>query len=139
MRESSRKYIDVRQESEYASEHIEGSELVPLGALSKRCATWDKREPLTIVCRSGHRATKARAMLTAMQFQDVDVLPGGIVRWRSEGNPVVGSDGVQASNPRSGWVVQVLVILVSLALASSVSPWFLAVTALAGIKLIFAR
>ena len=139
MRESTRRFIDVREELEYAAEHIEGTELVPLSTLSKKSATWDKREPLTIVCRSGQRATKARAILVAMHFDDVDVLPGGILWWRSEGKPVVTSNGVQASNPRSGWIVEGLVILVSLALASSVSPWFLAITALAGMKLIFAK
>ena len=139
MQESIRRYIDVREPSEYAAGHIQGAELVPLGTLSKKCAAWDKREPLTIVCRSGHRATKARAMLTAMHFEDVDVLRGGILRWRSEGNPVMTSDGVQASNPRSGWIVEGLVILISLALASFVSPWFLVISAVVGIKLMSGR
>ncbi len=139
MREITRRYIDVREPSEYAGGHIQGAELVPLGTLSRKCATWDKREPLTVVCRSGHRATKARAMLTAMHFEDVDVLRGGILRWRSEGNPLVTPDGVQASNPRSHWIVEGLLILTSLILASFVSPWFLVMTALVGIKLISGR
>ena len=85
MQERVRRYIDVREESEYAEGHIQGAELGPLRRLSIESATWDKRGPLTIVCRSGHRAAKARAMLAAIQFEDVDVLPGGIVRGRSEG------------------------------------------------------
>lgn len=134
MQETARRYIDVRERSEYAAAHIEGAELVPLGTLWKRCAAWDRGEPLTIVCRSGQRASVARTMLAAMHLKDVEVLRGGMVRWHSEGNPVMTLDGVQASDPRAGWIGEGIAILISLALALSLSTWFLAIAALLGIK-----
>lgn len=139
MPERTRRYIDVREPFEYAAGHIQGAELVPLKALSKEAATWDRGTPLTMVCRSGHRAARARDMLVGMHFEDVEVLRGGILRWRSEGNPVITSRGVQVSSPRFGGMLEVLAIVGSLALAFFVSPWFLGLAVLVGIKLMFAR
>lgn len=136
---TTRRYIDVRNPSEFASGHIEGSVLVPLNTLSKEAGNWDKREPLTLVCRSGQRAGKARAILSAMRFEDVDVLPGGVARWSSAGKPLIKSDGSKVRSSRLGWVIEGLVILGSLALAATVSAWFLIPAALVGIKLILGK
>ena len=83
-----RRWIDVREYREYASGYIEGSELVPLGQLGVACEDWDRKQPLTVVCRSGARATRACAQLRARGFKDVAVLPGGVMQWRASGKPV---------------------------------------------------
>ncbi|MEO6923466.1 MAG: rhodanese-like domain-containing protein, partial [Bryocella sp.] len=47
--------IDVREYPEYASGHIENSELVPLATLRTAARTWDPTTPLLLVCKSGRR------------------------------------------------------------------------------------
>ena len=134
-----RRWIDVREPSEFASGHIQGSELVPLAILSRECGMWDKRQPLMLVCRSGQRAEKACAVLAAKQFKDVAVLPGGVLRWRAEGKSLTVADGDETANIRWVRVMLGIVILVSLGLAHLVSPWFLVVTGIAGVKLLSGR
>ena len=134
-----RRWIDVREPSEFASGHIQGSELVPLAVLSRECGTWDKQQPLMLVCRSGQRAEKARAALAAKRFKDVAVLPGGVLRWRAEGNSLTVADGAETASMRWDWVMLGMAILVSLGLAHLVSPWFLVVTGIVGVKLLSGR
>jgi rhodanese-related sulfurtransferase len=84
--------IDVREYSEYASGHIEGSRLVPLGDLSKATSTWDKAEPLTLVCKTGRRAEQARQQLAANGFTALSVLEGGVDAWRAAEKPLVSDE-----------------------------------------------
>lgn len=139
MKTDLRRWIDVRQPYEFAEAHIEGSELVPLGALAKECASWDRRQPITLVCRSGQRAERARATLAGMKFEDLNVLPGGVSRWRSEGHPLRSSDGVETRGAGSAWLAEGALILTSFALAWRFSPWFLLVAAVVAVKLVRGR
>lgn len=133
---TSRRWIDVRQPSEFASGHIEGSELVPLGSLAKASTLWDRNQPITVVCRSGHRAERARAELTARRFTNVTVLPGGVLRWSAEGKRLVVPGGADAPKMAGAKLAPALAILLTLALAYYVSPWFLLATAIVAMRLV---
>lgn len=139
MANAERKLVDVRQPSEYARGHIRGSDLIPLGRLARESGQWDKQHPLTLVCRSGHRAEIARRQLASMGFQDLAVLSGGVERWRADGNPLVVSEQAEASGVRWRWMVGGPVILASLVLAYFVSPWFLVVVGIVAGRLIATR
>lgn len=117
--------IDVRQPAEYNAGYIEGSELIPLGCLAKSSETWDRQDPLTIICRSGRRAEMAVTQLKARGFQDVLVLRGGVERWASGGKPLLRSEQAIPASARWAAIGSVAVITISLLLARSVSPWFL--------------
>lgn len=80
--------IDVREYPEFAEGHIEGSELVPLGMLDKVSESWDRSEPLTLICRSGRRAEDARRTLAGKGFTCLQVLDGGVQAWTNSGNPL---------------------------------------------------
>ncbi len=82
------RWIDVREYPEFAGGHIQGSELVPLGALRKASEGWSRSEPLTLVCGSGGRAEQARRLLAAKGFQSLEVLEGGVHAWASQGKPL---------------------------------------------------
>lgn len=123
-----RRLIDVRQPGEFASGHIEGSELVPLGRLGRACESWDRRQALTIVCLSGHRADVAQRQLQARGFEDIYVLPGGIRKWRAAGKPLVKKPQTTAERV-SKWALRLGLVLGSAALAYFVSPWFLVIPA----------
>jgi len=130
-----RRLIDVRQPAEYKAGYIVGSELIPLGSLAKASETWDRQDPLTVICRSGRRAEIAVAQLKARGFQDVLVLREGIERWAPGGKPLLRSE--QAIPAPAGWaaIASVAVITISLLLARSVSPWFLLPVGFLGMRL----
>lgn len=137
MNKSGRRFIDVRESFEFASGHIEGSELVPLRSLTSKCGEWDLKQPLTIVCRSGRRAEQARRQLTARGFQDVVVLDGGVEKWRSQGKSLISAPAAQsARSVQSKWVLSIVLVLISLALAHFVSPWFLLATGIIAVRLV---
>ena len=73
--------IDVREPYEFEAGHIEGAELVPLGSLTRAVASWDRSEPLVMICRSGARSARATMVLGQMGFQTVHNLESGMIGW----------------------------------------------------------
>lgn len=124
-----RRLIDVRQPAEFARGHIEGAELVPLRSISQACEDWDRKQPITLICLSGHRAEVARRQLHSRGFTDLQVLPGGIQRWRKAGKPLNTMPQAGGTHPALRWIVGAAVILASIVLARFLSPWFLALPA----------
>jgi len=84
--------VDVREPDEYTNSlgHINGAKLVPLGDLATRAAELDRNVPAVMVCRSGARSAQGTVILQRAGFEHVANLAGGMLRWRSEGHPVVG-------------------------------------------------
>ena len=130
--------IDVREFPEFASGHIAGARLVPLATLATVSSSWNKTEPITLICKSGRRAELARQQLQALGFTSLTVLPGGMDGWREQGKAV----GVEEHRPwsleRQVRTVAGSLVLVTLALGFFVSSYFLLVTAFVGAGLVVA-
>ena len=73
--------IDVRQPDEFASGHIPGAKLVPLGELANRYHEIDRNTETVVVCRSGGRSSRACEMLRANGFANFHNLIGGMLAW----------------------------------------------------------
>lgn len=86
--------VDVRDLSEFTGElgHVPGSELVPLGALEHAAATWDKAQPLILICRSGNRSGRATLALQRLGFAEVVNMKGGMLAYNAAGLPVEGKN-----------------------------------------------
>ncbi|HEX7601624.1 MAG TPA: rhodanese-like domain-containing protein [Polyangiaceae bacterium] len=82
--------VDVREAHEFSGElgHISGADLVPLGTLAIAARSWDKAEPIVVVCRSGARAGNAARQLVQLGFQKVINLRGGMLAWHAARRPV---------------------------------------------------
>jgi glyoxylase-like metal-dependent hydrolase (beta-lactamase superfamily II)/rhodanese-related sulfurtransferase len=84
--------IDVREQEEYRDElgHLRGSRLIPLRLLPAKAAELDnlKGAEIVVVCRSGIRSTTAAAILTALGFENVSNLKGGMLEWNEAALPV---------------------------------------------------
>lgn len=82
--------LDVRTPGEHATAAIPGSELLPLDQLDQYADTLAAglSSPVTLVCRSGQRATQAHQRLTAAGATDLTVLDGGLNAWQADGQPV---------------------------------------------------
>lgn len=80
-----KRIIDVREPNEFRGElgHIPGAELVPLATIEQAAATWDRNEPLIVVCRSGGRSSRAVATLQQLGFRCAANLRGGMLSYRA--------------------------------------------------------
>lgn len=136
--QSTTRWIDVREYPEFAAAHIDNTELHPLATVPAASTSWDKSQPLIIVCKSGRRAGIAREQLLQRGFADVSVLEGGIDRWRAQGKPLIELHRKPWSMERQVRVVAGALILITMALAFGISRWFLAATAFVGAGLVFA-
>ncbi len=83
--------IDVRTPEEFESGHIEGAVNINyhddgfVDALDKL----DKSKTYVVYCRTGRRSSDAVGIMKRQGFKDVYRIEGDIVRWRSEGLPLV--------------------------------------------------
>lgn len=73
--------LDVRELQEYRKGHIKGSQLIPLGELSKRSHELPSGHLIVTVCRSGRRAAQATRILRSAGFDRVRTLEGGVEKW----------------------------------------------------------
>jgi rhodanese-related sulfurtransferase len=80
--------IDVREHREYASEHIEGSALIPLNSLHPGALPPHKGKKLVMLCRSGNRSMFACMKLNGAVPAEIYNLDGGIRGWVMQGLPV---------------------------------------------------
>lgn len=83
--------IDVREQDEYNTAHVEGSTLIPLGELPNRLGeiAQHKNKPLIAICRSGKRSAQAVKLLHEKGFTQATSVEGGLIAWEQAGLPVV--------------------------------------------------
>ncbi len=82
--------IDVRERDELVGElgHVEGVEWLPLRDLAREAETWDPKEPVVLVCRSGRRSGRAALYLESLGFSEVASVTGGMIAWHARELPV---------------------------------------------------
>lgn len=83
--------LDVREPGEYAEVHAPGATLIPLGELNAHLPELAgfKDKPVLVMCRSGHRSSKAVSQLRDAGFSQVSNVKGGINAWESGGLELV--------------------------------------------------
>jgi hydroxyacylglutathione hydrolase len=80
--------LDVRNDSEYAGEHIPGSLHIPYGDLAGRLDELPRDRRIATICRGGKRSGLAASILQRAGFEDVIHVGKGIGAWRDGGHPV---------------------------------------------------
>jgi phage shock protein E len=64
--------VDVRTPAEVAAGAYQGAINIPLDQVDNRLADFgDRKQPVVVYCRSGHRAGQAKAILEKNGFSDV--------------------------------------------------------------------
>jgi rhodanese-related sulfurtransferase len=90
-RESSARFIDVREPWEFALARIEGSVPIPMGEIPSRAGQELRpEERLVIVCHHGVRSMNVAVWLRRQGFEQAQSLCGGIDAWSREVDPTVG-------------------------------------------------
>jgi molybdopterin/thiamine biosynthesis adenylyltransferase/rhodanese-related sulfurtransferase len=81
--------LDVREPSEWEISNLEryGATLIPQGQVASRITELTKDAETVVVCRSGGRSSATVMQLTALGFENLWNLEGGINRWAREVDP----------------------------------------------------
>ncbi len=81
--------IDVREPHEWATGHVQGAKLIPLGSLDRELPKLRADRQVLFICRSGRRAARATDRATRLGLKAMNV-GGGMIQWRRAGLPVKG-------------------------------------------------
>ncbi len=83
--------VDVRSAAEFAAGHLPQARHCDINELEGKAPQLNKNKktPLLLICQTGQRAQKAKAVLSAAGYADVQVLQGGLGAWQQAGMPVV--------------------------------------------------
>lgn len=73
--------LDVREQDEHETAHIDGATLIPLGELPQRLKEVPRDKPVVVHCHHGGRSARAVGFLLQNGFSDVSNLAGGIDAW----------------------------------------------------------
>jgi len=130
--------LDVRTPAEFETAHIPGAYNVPVERVGEYAdEIGDVDAPLVLVCRSGQRAGRARAILDEAGLRQLHVLAGGLETWMAAGRTVT-RGRERMSLERQVRIAAGALSAVGAMLALSISPWFAAIPALAGSGLVVA-
>jgi len=83
--------IDVREESEYAKDHLPGARHLGKGIIERdiEALAPDPATELVLYCGGGYRSALAADNLQKMGYTKVLSMDGGIRGWREKGFPLI--------------------------------------------------
>lgn len=82
--------VDVREESEFAADHLPGAIHLGKGVIERDVETRvpELNTPLVLYCGGGFRSALAADNLQKMGYTNVISMDGGIRDWRNKGYPL---------------------------------------------------
>src|ERR1044072_2770692 len=82
--------VDVREESEFAKDHLPGALHLGKGIIERdiEAKVPDRHAPLVLYCGGGFRSALAADNLQKMGYDNVLSMDGGIRGWREKGYPL---------------------------------------------------
>jgi rhodanese-related sulfurtransferase len=83
--------LDVRTPEEYASGHVPGAILLPIGELESSLDNLQvyKDKEVAVICKSGGRSARATKLLRRNGFEGAQNVLGGTDAWIASGLPVI--------------------------------------------------
>ena len=86
---SGHRVIDVREQTEWDSGHVDGATLLPLNELTQRIADIepDREAPLLLHCAVGARSGRGAAKLAEMGYTNVVSMKAPLGAWKEHGGP----------------------------------------------------
>src|SRR3712207_7251439 len=74
--------LDVREDDEWVTGHIDGATHIPMGEVPARLEELPEADPLYVTCRGGGRSARVAAWLNANGYDAVNV-GGGMGEWEA--------------------------------------------------------
>lgn len=83
--------LDVREPAEYATGHVPGATLLPLGTVADAAPGQFARDARIVAyCGSGNRSALAADTLQQLGYSNVTSMRGGIQAWADAGGEIEG-------------------------------------------------
>lgn len=79
--------IDVREDWEFETCHIEGSRHLPMSQVVAAMDTLDKEAETVVICHHGTRSQQVAQYLESQGFKNIHNLEGGIDAWAKTIDP----------------------------------------------------
>lgn len=92
--------VDVREESEWAADHLPGAVYLGRGIIERDIEERfpDFATPIVLYCGGGFRSVLAADNLQKMGYRNVISMDGGIREWREKGYPLTRGGGPRQGN-----------------------------------------
>ncbi|MEO0442100.1 MAG: rhodanese family protein [Pseudomonadota bacterium] len=129
------KLIDIRSKDEFAREHIEGAQSLPLDQLADAKIL---SGPVIFHCRSGNRTAMSKNRLSAATNGDCYILEGGMDAWKTSGMTTQRDTSQPIEIMRQVQITAGILILIGVFLGLLIAPQFFAIAAFVGAGLTFA-
>ena len=130
--------VDIRSPDEYARMHIPQARRISLESLRQGVLSTESAAAVIFHCRSGNRTRLGAEALAACTPGEAYVLEGGLDAWKKAGLPVEADASQPLELQRQVQIVAGSLIVLSVTLGATVSPWFYALAGFVGAGLIFA-
>jgi len=82
-------FLDVREQWEYDTSHIEGSVLIPMREIPGNLQRIENSDQIVVFCHHGMRSLDVAAWLRTQGVESARSMAGGIDRWSTEIDPKV--------------------------------------------------
>ena len=129
--------FDVREQAEYAREHVAGSQNIPLSRLTVETVPQTTKNVI-LYCQSGNRSRRAAELFFAAGYYQVAHFAGGFTAWKGANLPYNENKKAPLPMMRQVQIVAGGLVLAGTLLSAFVSPWFLLLTGFVGSGLMFA-
>ena len=130
--------IDVREPSEYAVEHIPDARLLPLSTFDPARVPQEAGKKVVLHCVMGMRSAQAGQKLLDAGFTTVYNFRGGVQAWKDAGYATARGQRPALSLQRQGQIASGSLVLLGTLLGGIASPWFLLLSGMVGIGLVYA-
>jgi rhodanese-related sulfurtransferase len=130
--------IDIREPDEYAREHIVGARLVPLSGFDAHDLDNEHGRTVVFHCKSGNRTAAHASRILARGFAEARMLAGGLDAWKAAGLPLHQDRSAPLELQRQVQLGAGSLVVIGVVLGLTLSSWFIALSALVGVGLIFA-
>ncbi|HRO74683.1 MAG TPA: rhodanese-like domain-containing protein, partial [Crocinitomicaceae bacterium] len=84
--------IDVRNQAEYNTGHLDNAHLLPLDQLNERFSEFPKDKPFYIHCAGGYRSLIAASILKSRGYHDITDIAGGFGAIKNTSLPITSSE-----------------------------------------------
>lgn len=130
--------IDIRDQDEYAREHITGARLAPLSSFDAADFSDVAERTAVFQCATGRRTAMNADRLLSSAFSEAYCLQGGLAAWKQAGLPVHRDRSAPLDLRRQTQLAAGALVVAGVVLGAVVSPWFNLLSGAVGAGLVLA-
>lgn len=131
--------VDIRELDEFNREHMPNALHAPLSRINKEKQVHAKPgQTVVFHCQAGTRTCQAKEQLASLGLDTIYILDGGINAWKKSGGQTICNSKAPIPLMRQVQMIVGFMVLLGIALAHFISPFFIWISAFFGAGLLFA-